>query len=172
MTADSLTQLLAVYGAILSSLVFGWTLFRDLTDRGRLRLHASVVTVHPPTPGFEGDQLALRVTNIGRREVWITNIGGWLVGQSFVIVPRNRFPVKLEAGQMLDEVFPLSTVQRPEALVHYWVMDSTGRIYRTSSANSKRVRREILEARNQAPLPRRVDFVRSLQRRYAILRRR
>jgi hypothetical protein len=168
----SVTQLLAVYGATLSSLVFGWSLFRDLTERGKLKVIASVVTIHPPTPGFEGDQLALRITNVGRQNVWITNIGGRFPGQSVVIVPRSRFPTKLEPGELLDEVFPLSTVQRPETLLHYWVTDSTGRVYRTSAANSKEVRNNVLTARGQPAVQKQTEILRAFQRKIAVLRRR
>src|ERR1700686_2333975 len=40
--ANELTAFLAVWGAILSSITFGWTLYRDLRDRAKIKLTAEV----------------------------------------------------------------------------------------------------------------------------------
>jgi hypothetical protein len=37
---DGLTAFLAVWGAILSSITFGWTLCKDLRDRPKIRITA------------------------------------------------------------------------------------------------------------------------------------
>jgi hypothetical protein len=36
------TTALAIYAAVLSTITFGWNLFRDLRDRGKLKISASV----------------------------------------------------------------------------------------------------------------------------------
>ncbi len=39
---SSLTEILAAYGALLSSVGFGWNLYRDLLDRAKLQVSANV----------------------------------------------------------------------------------------------------------------------------------
>ena len=38
----NLTSFLAVWGAILSSITFGWTLYRDVRDRAKIKLTAQL----------------------------------------------------------------------------------------------------------------------------------
>jgi hypothetical protein len=42
MAPDNLTKFLATYGALLASIGFGWNLYRDLRDRARLKVSASI----------------------------------------------------------------------------------------------------------------------------------
>ena len=39
---SGLTQFLAVWGAILSSITFGWSLYRDLRDRAKIKVSAEL----------------------------------------------------------------------------------------------------------------------------------
>ena len=88
-TVDS-TTFLAFWGAILSSVTFGWNLYRDLTDRARLKLTAHVrkigfgtngamfaaspdSAVSPPTDEL---YVVMSVVNIGRRQVQWQGWGG------------------------------------------------------------------------------------------------
>jgi len=36
------TDVLAIWGAVLSSVAFGWNLYRDLLDRGKLKVSAQI----------------------------------------------------------------------------------------------------------------------------------
>jgi len=80
---DSLTRFLAVWGALLSTLGMGWTLYRDLLDRPKLKLSAKVSRITRATDGkfysvapHLNEVLAsaelfvvMNVVNIGRRPV-------------------------------------------------------------------------------------------------------
>ncbi len=43
----NLTDILAVWGAVVSTLVAGWNIFRDFIQRDRLVVYASIMRVHP-----------------------------------------------------------------------------------------------------------------------------
>ena len=86
------TSVLAIWGAILSSITFAWNLFRDLRDRPRVRLKGTLGQLVTDTVGRlhfgsmkfierltdkdpnEPTQLKLTITNTGRRRV---RIEGW-----------------------------------------------------------------------------------------------
>jgi hypothetical protein len=114
---NSLTVFLAVWGAVLSSITFGWNLYRDLLDRARLKVEAQVrrIVRSPdgrwyqvkPDLGIAGasDQLfvVMNVTNIGRRPVQWQGWGGKHIKperdkDSFTIVP-TQLPKMLAEGE-------------------------------------------------------------------------
>jgi hypothetical protein len=64
----TLTAFLAVWGALLSTVLAGWTVFRDLRDRGKLQLDPSVGNIVPGDD--KRDYLFLTLTNVGRRPSW------------------------------------------------------------------------------------------------------
>ena len=89
-TSASLTSLMAIYGALLSSLTFGWTLYRNVRDKAKVLLSCTVVrktikadgglTFATPTVSFAGTgrqlYLYFEVVNIGRRPMLWKGIGG------------------------------------------------------------------------------------------------
>jgi hypothetical protein len=118
---DNLTKFLAAWGAILSTFGLGWTLYRDLHDRARLRLTAHVRRVVQSTDGKwyavkpdlpvagASEQLfiVVNVTNAGRRPVQWTGWGGKYhkpVGgkDSFSIIP-VALPKMLKEGDSHSE---------------------------------------------------------------------
>jgi hypothetical protein len=114
-TTDNLTKFLAAWGAILSTFGMGWTFYRDLNDRARLKIGAHIrrlvqspdgkwYAIQPDLP-VEGasEQLfvIVDVTNVGRRPVKWTGWGGDYKKpvdgkSSFSVVP-------VSLPQMLDE---------------------------------------------------------------------
>jgi hypothetical protein len=91
---------LALWGAVLSSVTFGWNLYRDYIQRGRLRVHCFVGhIVRDPSTSAKKKWLIWRVTNIGKESVVLTNIGGNSGATSFVVDTREPLPVTLEPGE-------------------------------------------------------------------------
>jgi hypothetical protein len=93
----TLTSVLAFYGAILSSITFGWTLFRDLRDRAKLKVIVKVRRIGvglngmgfavAPNMAVEGASqelyLVVRVVNVGRRPMLWEGWGGkYLIPQN------------------------------------------------------------------------------------------
>ncbi len=63
------TTFLAVWGALLSTALGGWTIFRDLRDRAKLQLDVMIGNVVPGDD--KTDYLFITITNVGRRPVVI-----------------------------------------------------------------------------------------------------
>ena len=124
----SLTSVIAFYGAVLSSIAFGWNLYRDLRDRARLRIKIHIrravqspdgkwYQVSPDLPvqaASEKLYLVATVTNIGRRPVKWTGWGGKYHKpedgkKGFRIIP-SVLPVILKEGdsctEMTDDLSP------------------------------------------------------------------
>jgi hypothetical protein len=119
----TLTGLLALYGAVLSSIGLGWNLYRDLHDRARLKLTAQLRRIVPSALGggqiysvspdlpIEGRSdilyVFMTVTNVGRRPVRWNGWGGEYSkpvngGKSFVVVPVG-LPKMLNEGESHSE---------------------------------------------------------------------
>jgi len=147
------TTAVAFYGAALSSFVFGWNVMRDLRDRGHLTVSpsvAQVLNVPGVAPGSPQWKLHLRITNTGRRQLWITNVGGRReVEKGFVLISRNRLPMKLEPGQLIDEAPPVEEIADPLSVAYFSAYDSTGREYRSSVRETWRAISALLEAQGK-----------------------
>jgi len=125
---DALTTFLAVWGAIVSTVVIIWNIRRDLVDRGRLRvtcyfgqLRSGVEPEDPRT------YLFYHVTNTGRRPVVVTHIGGAIrKDRHFMINPRGQMPRTLQPGEyFLEYSHDLSVLdESPQSL---WAIDSVGK---------------------------------------------
>jgi hypothetical protein len=122
----SVTTLLAVYGALLSSITLGWNLYRDLHDRARLRVVARLARIAPADTGT-GQLFAVAphlpvanateqvfvfvdVTNVGRRPVRWDGWGGKYYTpkngkKSFIILP-IQLPKMLHEGESHTEFTP------------------------------------------------------------------
>ena len=66
----SLTDLLALWGAVVSSVVAGWTVYRDLLQRDRLVVNASIMRTYPGNI----DIFSWRFTNKGKHELVVTHL--------------------------------------------------------------------------------------------------
>jgi len=88
---SGLTKFLALWGAILSSITFGWTLYRDLRDRAKLKIKAELrrigqregdgafFTAAPDMPIHGVSEklfIVVSVVNVGRRPLRWKGLGG------------------------------------------------------------------------------------------------
>jgi hypothetical protein len=115
MNGLTITDILAAYGAILASIGFGWNLYRDLLDRGRLQVSIHVRRIVQiaggqwyavkPDLGVAGASAQLfvvvNVTNVGRRPVqWI----GWGGNYRKRVNGKNSFSmIPVALPKMLNE---------------------------------------------------------------------
>ncbi len=78
MSDDSLilkvvTITLAAYGALLSTAIAVWNVYREITNRGRLRVRVNVAEMFAPGVGaIAKDKLWYKVTNVGRQPIWLS----------------------------------------------------------------------------------------------------
>jgi hypothetical protein len=161
-----LTPLLAIWGAFLSSVALGWNLFRDLTDRPKVKVEAKVrrIVVIPggqwyaaaPNLEIQGASqqlfIVMSIVNVRRRPVRWQGWGGvYKVPENgkkgFVVIPRG-LPKSLNEGDTHSEYTELETNGHPvnETVKRLQAWDSTGRNWKISWLRMRKLRREAREA--------------------------
>lgn len=120
-----MTTFLAIWGAVLSTVAIAWNIRKDLVDQGKIKVTCYLGQLRggdgPPDPRTH---LAYRVTNVGRRPVVVTHVGGAIrKDRHFMLTTRNTLPKTLQPGEyFLEYSHDLSVLEEdPEAL---WVIDS------------------------------------------------
>jgi hypothetical protein len=171
----SLTTFLAVWGAILSSIVFGWTLYRDLRDRAKIMLTAEVRRLAQredgkyftiaPDQEIAGQSEALfvviSVVNVGRRRMCWKGAGGYYKHpvngkNAFVLTPRY-LPKVLEEQEAHDELTELDSEFIRGNIKQLYVWDVAGRQWSVSRRDLKRLGADARKY-SQTPRGRRTDW--------------
>lgn len=136
-----LTTVLATYGAIVATLAVVWNIFRDLTDRGRLRVTCFIGFMALPGVGADrSDKLFFNVTNVGRRAILVEKVGGAHGGKHFIIVPHPGMAPRMLAPGEYTHVWqddPLSVLDKATKFLGAW--DSTGRLWKVDRRTLKRL---------------------------------
>ncbi len=159
----NLTATLAVWGAFLSSVTFGWNMLRDLRDRPAVKLSAQLGRPVQDAVGHTyflrareievpgKIQLLLTITNIGRRRVHVLGWGGKYKRPlkpsekpSFVVIPHS-LPQMLEEGQFASEFSDEPLVILDERVKSISVWDSTGKDWDLPKRELRRLRSEARE---------------------------
>jgi hypothetical protein len=138
---ETAVALAAVYGAILSSLIFGWTIYRDVRDRGKLRVVCGFRMIISPGLSTEENVLVFQITNTGTRQVMVTNAGGMFMnGKGFVVnapnlpkmlAPAEYFSVHMKEYDFSDELKSLQ------------VYTSLDQVYEASSKDLLSIKKEL-----------------------------
>ncbi len=153
---------LAVYGALLSSVTFGWNLLRDQRDRAKLKLTANVRKFVIGTdgkwfavsPDFEAQAVdehlyvVLSVVNVGRRPIQWQGWGGKYYEpvngkKGFNIIGRD-LPRMLNEYESHQEFTPLMNDLRPvnENVRKLYMWDASGKEWTLSRRQLKRLRHQ------------------------------
>ncbi len=142
MNPEAVTFWIAVWGAVLGTASFGWNIYRSAIDRGRLYVRCSIdhivqvgaVAVGAARP--RGPKLTYRVTNVGRRPIFLDRIGGGYSKQHFMIIqgeapwPRELKPGESYVGWGNED--PVKTLLGDGGVKFLGAWDTTGRLYRVS----------------------------------------
>jgi hypothetical protein len=140
-----LTTVLAVYGALLGSFTFGWTLYRDMRDRARIKFSVAVRRVVlrvdgtwlsiDPSQDIEAARgtlsLVISVVNIGRRPLRWSGVGGLyknpVNGKGGFVVNARFLPKMLEEQQAHDEIAELDAQFANGNIKRFYIWDAAGR---------------------------------------------
>lgn len=160
-----LTEVLAAYGAILSSIGFGWNLYRDLLDRAKLQVSASVRRIvrgadgkyftAKPDLNIAGatEQLfvVMDVVNIGRRPVLWQGWGGKYHKREdgktgFSIIGRD-LPKMLHEGETHSEFTQLEANLKPahDNVKSLFMWDPSGKNWKLPRRELKKLKKEAIE---------------------------
>jgi hypothetical protein len=154
------TKFLALYGAILSSIGFGWNLYRDSHDRAKLEVSASIRRFVTAADGrafaiaqklsVEGASnqayIVISVTNVGRRPVMIKGWGGrWcnpINGKRMFTIIGRDLPKMLSEGEYhLEYTDDFKVTGKNVKDLYVW--DSSGKEWKLPKGEFKRLKQEV-----------------------------
>jgi hypothetical protein len=152
---NSLTAFLAVWGAIVSSITFGWTLYRDTRDRAKIILSAQIRRIGQRSDGaffsiqpdlaVEGASeklfIVVSVVNVGRRPIRWKGLGGKykksVNGKSGFLVSARYLPKMLEEQEAHDEFTDLDAQFIERNIKQFYIWDASGKEWHISSRDMK-----------------------------------
>lgn len=159
----SLTTFLAVWGAILSSITFGWTLFRDLRDKAKFHLNIKVRRIGvgangmgfavSPSMAVNGASqelhLVVRVVNVGRRPMLWEGWGGKYftpqLGKTGFFIVGENLPKMLAEHESHSETTVLEEgwIDNVKTL---FVWNASGKHWKLSGRKMEQLRSEAKKA--------------------------
>lgn len=139
---------IAVYGAVLSTLVAIWNVFLFITDRGKLKVHCYIADVIGVGEVLERNVLVYSLTNVGRKPIYVTTIGGAFKrknneSQYFLVSTRQQLPMRLEPGQNLTEYTPDISILKRDRIRSLHAIDSLGHSYKVKQRVLNRLLNDI-----------------------------
>lgn len=157
-----MTAILAIWGAILSSFTFGWTLYKDLRDKAKIQLSVRLRVIGErsgdgalfavdPSQNLEGmgDKLfiVVSVVNIGRRRMRWKGLGGTyrtpVNGRRNFVVNARYLPKVLEEQEAHDEIAELNQAIVDGNLKGIYIWDGSGREWRPPRKQLKQLKEDI-----------------------------
>ena len=150
----SLTDILAIWGAVVSSFVAGWNIFRDVIKRDRLQVYVAPMKVHPGG----GDVFSWTITNAGRNDMHVTQLSGSEVqlqsqpvkriatffrimpkaGRSFLFPFQHMsgsLPARIEPRNSITFYYDLSRLRLPLKVACFFAISADGRHWRAPRSN-------------------------------------
>jgi hypothetical protein len=142
-----LTTILATWGALLSSFAVGWNVYRDFSDKGRLKVDCYVGKHIMPGVGVVKENILVwSITNVGKRPIIIAHIGGAFRKDEFILTTKTNLPHKLEPGEYIVENTNDLQILKEE-VKELFAMDTLGNKYK---APRKRLKQAIKSSRNKS----------------------
>lgn len=155
-----LTQTLAIYAAVVSTVGLVLTLVRDLRDAPNVKVSAGwkrfviaedgkayqvshTMAVKGMTPGIF---FVANAVNVGRRPTFITHFGGAYIEptnskQGFIIIPRD-LPKMLKEGESLSE-YTNEVMELANNIKSIYFLDSSDRRWKLPKRELKRIKGEL-----------------------------
>ena len=132
-----ITTYIAIYGAILSTIAIVWNIIKDINNRVKVKVTASVgfATWRDGRPTKE--TYSFEAVNVGKRVVTL-NASGIRIenNQEMQFIENCDLPKKLNEGdkvyffRYMDEFYPEIKDHKPEYL---WFRDTKGKYYKSKS---------------------------------------
>lgn len=151
----TLTEFLATWGAILSTVGITWNVIRDRRDRAILKLEGMLGIMYPDDT--DSTYLVLTVTNVGRRPVLLTGLRGMLDkppgSKPGLYIKAERLPQMLKEGEYFAQPIPDLEILS-DKLKSLYAVDSANRKWYMSPQNIKRLvkeRADMLKSENDKP---------------------
>jgi hypothetical protein len=142
MDKDTLTIILAKWGAVVSTVAIIWNIYNSLKDKGKLKVDCYIGNQVISGTGLIKERLLVwNITNVGKREIVISHIGGKLTNSDFILTTRNSMPYKLQPGEYIIEYSNDLSILN-DAKLKLLVLDTLGNSYSPK-------RKRLLEAKKK-----------------------
>ena len=147
MNADTITLGIAIWGAFFSTVAILWNWYRDISNKGKLRVNCYIGLIAQPGVGIhKEDVLIWTVTNVGRQSVMLTHIGGKLKHpEHFVALTHNPLPQMLQPGEYFTDYMEDFSNLDTNNLNALMAVSSLGKEYKAPKKQVKQIREKILE---------------------------
>jgi len=141
---DCTTLIIAIYGAVLSSIALGWHIYTYFQDKPIIELQCFIANMLPN----DGKRyLCFKIINKGKREASITNVGGKLKnGNHFIFNTFGQIPTKIEP--LNNTVINIESPKLTQNVTALWVSDGIGINHKASSKDLSKVISQITEEGN------------------------
>ena len=131
----NLTDYVALYGAVLSTIAIGWNIYHNLQDRPRIKITAKF-GFFGSSNGTEGPFLFVTAINKGKRSVYLSSFGLGSGEEDFIPNRITGVPCELKGGTSHNEFFKIDELKnRP--FYFAWYRDATGRLYKSRNIKEK-----------------------------------
>ncbi len=128
-----ITSIIAIYGAMLSTIAISWNIYNTLQDKPKMRVTTSIGFF---TPDTKKTFFFVEIINKGKRSGYLSS-NGLRSGKGDLINMRTiGLPCELKAGDSHKEWFEINKLNdRPFDFA--WYKDATGKMYKSKSIKKK-----------------------------------
>jgi len=125
-----ITLIIAIWGAVLSTAAIVWNIIRDTGDKGKLDVVFYIGNIFGGVEPSDKDFIFFKVTNVGRKPITVTQVGGGLKVKHFFMpspnIPKLLNPTEYITAQGED----FSIFDNDLKFLGAW--DSTGKIWKVN----------------------------------------
>ena len=130
-----ITILVAIYGAILSTIAIAWNIYNNLQDRPKIKITAKF-GFFGSTEGAEGPFFFVDAINEGKRPIYLSSVGLRSDQEDLVNLKAIGLPCELKAGQSHSEWFEIDKLKNRK-FDFAWYRDATGKMYKSKNITKK-----------------------------------
>jgi len=131
----NLTDYIALYGAILSTIAIGWNIYNNLQDKPKVKVTAKFGFTSSTT-GNSGDLLIVTAVNKGKMSVYLSSIGLRSGKEDLLNLKTIGLPCELKGGESHSEWFEIHKLKNKQ-FDFAWYRDKTGKLYKSKSIKKK-----------------------------------
>jgi len=142
---NTFNAILTIWGAILSSFLLGWSIYRDLTDKGKIKLDIFLGNLIelPLKPENKETKLCYHIVNSGRKPTYITGFGAIKKdNKGYWITPHN-LPKTLEPGGYIADYTHEIAKMLHKDIKYLYVSDSLGKKYKFKGRKLNKLKKQF-----------------------------
>lgn len=132
---NNTTLIIAIYGAILSTIGMIWNIYKGSQDKSKIKINARIGFISQGGKSSE-PLLLIEAINHGRRAVFLSSVGIRLTRNEDIAMMNVRLPIELKEGKSHTEWIEIEKL-RKESCEFAWYKDETGKLYKSQNINKK-----------------------------------